>query len=138
MYLVHTFKLKYVLQNIHFLPVRTSMYSVHTRYILEVKCIYSVLVHTWGKKYVPGTYRFIAVYSGTILKHGTYRFVLSTYRYELGTYNLSRFQMIQVCTSMCPLNQDNLKKSAVKVYTGMQQCHVLSTHKYILYLRISY
>jgi hypothetical protein len=22
---------------------------------------------TWGKKYVPGTYRFMSVYSGTIL-----------------------------------------------------------------------
>jgi hypothetical protein len=62
-------ELKFVLQNIHFLPVRTSMYSVHTWYILEVKSMYSV--HTWGKKYVPGTYRFMsespAVYSGTIL-----------------------------------------------------------------------
>jgi hypothetical protein len=46
--------LKYVLQNIHFLPVCTGMYSVHTRYILEGKSMY--LVHTWGKKYVPGTY----------------------------------------------------------------------------------
>ncbi len=34
-----------------------------------------------------------SMYSGTVLSHGTYRFVLSTYRYELGTYNRSRFQM---------------------------------------------
>jgi hypothetical protein len=38
----------------------------------------------------------MSVYSGTILlvKHGTYRFVLSTYWYELCTYNRSRFQMV--------------------------------------------
>ncbi len=59
------FKLKYVLQNIHFLSVRTGMYLVHTRYILEVKSMY--LVHTWSKKYVQGTYLFMSVYSGTIL-----------------------------------------------------------------------
>ena len=53
MYSVHTstyhfMNLKYVPQNIHFLPVCTGMYSVHTRNILEEKSMYSV--HTWGKK----------------------------------------------------------------------------------------
>jgi hypothetical protein len=34
-------------------------------YILDKKSMY--LVHTLGKKYVPGTYRFMSVYIGTIL-----------------------------------------------------------------------
>ena len=35
------------------------------RYILEKKSMYRV--HTSGKKYVPGTNRFMSVYIGTIL-----------------------------------------------------------------------
>jgi hypothetical protein len=38
---------------------------------------------------------------------------------------------VRVCTSICPLNQD--KKSEESMYR-----HVLSTYKYILYLRTSY
>ncbi len=57
------FNLKYV----HLITVCT-MYVLGTYwYILEEKSMYSYSVHTWGKKYVPGTYRLMLVYIGTIL-----------------------------------------------------------------------
>ncbi len=38
------------------------------------------LVHTWGKKYVPGTYRFMSesVYSGTMVHTGLYSVTVHT------------------------------------------------------------
>jgi hypothetical protein len=55
------------------------------QYILEGKSMYSVLVHASGKKYVQallqGTYWFMSVYIGTILKHGLYWYHTKAYWY---------------------------------------------------------
>ncbi len=61
------------------------------QYILQEKNIY--LVYTRGEKYVPGIYSEMLVYSGTILKHGTHRYVLGMYLVQKGTHNSTGFQM---------------------------------------------
>jgi hypothetical protein len=69
-----------------YVPVHTCTYD---REILVLPCtmLYQyVLVRT-------SMYRFAQSCPGVQDSRCTYRFVLSTYRYELGTYNRSRFQM---------------------------------------------
>ena len=84
MYPVHTFFIKYILKNKHFLIglnlVHTGTYSrkkVCTEYILREKSMYRVQT---------GLCPFISVPYYSMVHTGMYR-------YELGSYNGSRFQM---------------------------------------------
>ena len=84
MYPVHTFFIKYILKNKHFLIglnlVHTGTYSrkkVCTEYILREKSMYRVQT---------GLCPFISVPYYSMVHTGMYR-------YELGTYHCSRFQM---------------------------------------------